>query len=151
MIRKLQENDLDRVAKIWLDANLKAHAFLSPQYFMDHYPSIQSLFLQAELYVYEEGAVVQGFIGLEGSYIAGLFVCWEAQSRGIGRQLLDFVKGRKEQLSLRAYQKNLRAVRFYQREGFSIQCAAADQNTGEQEYLMLWKRRESQGPKKARL
>ena len=32
MIRKLQNADIDRVADIWLDANLKAHSFISPQY-----------------------------------------------------------------------------------------------------------------------
>lgn len=30
MIRKLQDADIDRVADIWLDANLRAHCFIPP-------------------------------------------------------------------------------------------------------------------------
>ena len=44
----------------------------------------------------------------------------QTQGRGIGRNLLDFVKNRKERLSLNVYQKNSGAVRFYEREGFRI-------------------------------
>ena len=32
MIRKLQKADINRVADIWLDTNLKAHYFIPAQY-----------------------------------------------------------------------------------------------------------------------
>lgn len=32
MIRALQEADIERVAEIWLDSNLKAHHFIPAQY-----------------------------------------------------------------------------------------------------------------------
>lgn len=32
MVRELQEPDLDRVADIWLETNLKAHYFIPAQY-----------------------------------------------------------------------------------------------------------------------
>lgn len=35
------------------------------------------------------------------------------------------------------YQKNARAISFYQREGFIIQCEGLDEATGEKEYTML--------------
>ena len=38
------------------------------------------------------------------------------------------------------YQKNTRAIRFYQREGFQIQCEGLDEATGEKDYEMVWKR-----------
>ena len=34
MIRKLLNRDIDRVADIWLKTNLKAHYFISNQYFL---------------------------------------------------------------------------------------------------------------------
>ena len=37
--------------------------------------------------------------------------------------------------------KNARAISFYQREGFIIQCEDLDEATGEKEYTMLWKRK----------
>lgn len=53
---------------------------------------------------------------------------------------LDFVKEKKTKLSLNVYQKNTRAIRFYQREGFQIQCEGLDEATGEKDYEMVWKR-----------
>ena len=34
-----------------------------------------------------------------------------------------------------------RAISFYQREGFIIQCEGLDEATGEKEYTMLWKQK----------
>ena len=62
------------------------------------------------------------------------------QSCGIGKLLLDYVKDKKVSLRLNVYQKNSRAISFYQREGFIIQCEGLDEATGEKEYTMLWKR-----------
>ena len=61
-----------------------------------------------------------------------------AQSRGIGKELLDFVKEKKAGLALHVYQKNEKAVRFYLREGFRIQREMTDEDTKEEEYLMEW-------------
>ena len=112
MIRKLQEADINRVATIWFAVNITAHNFISAQYWMDHFEIVQEMFPQAEVYVYEEGASIQGFIGLQEDYIAGIFVSGEAQSSGIGRRLIHFAKGIRSQLRLDVYQKNTRAVRF---------------------------------------
>lgn len=65
---------------------------------------------------------------------------YEAQSQGIGRHLLEYVKTVKDHLTLQVYQKNRRAVKFYQREGFLVQDEHVDENTGEKELLMLWRR-----------
>ena len=93
---------------------------------------------QAEIYVWEEDGQIQGFAGLYEDYIAGIFVLEQAQSKGIGGQLLNYIKGRKPYLSLKVYQKNIRAVKFYKREGFQIKKESADQETGEKEYTMEW-------------
>ena len=44
-------------------------------------------------------------------------------------------------IRLNVYQKNARAISFYQREGFIIQCEDLDEATGEKEYTMLWKQK----------
>lgn len=138
MIRKLQKEDIGRAADIWLDTNIEAHDFISAKYWRSNFKMVKEMFLQAEMYVYEEENEIKGFVGLNGSHIEGIFVCRIEQSKGIGRQLLDFVKDRKNQLSLSVYQKNMRAVKFYQRENFSIRSEITDQNTGEKEYFMVW-------------
>ena len=140
MIRELQKTDIDRVAGIWLDTNLKAHDFISAQYWENNFELLKEMLPQAEVYVYETETGIQGFLGLNGEYIEGIFVSEEAQSRGIGKLLLNHAKGRKSALRLNVYQKNMRAIRFYQREGFQIQREGLDAATGEPEYEMLWRR-----------
>ena len=103
---------------------------------------------QAEVYVYEDDKMIQGFVGLSNEYMEGIFVSDEMQSCGIGKLLLDYIKNKKIRLRLNVYQKNARAISFYQREGFDIQCEGFDiqcegfdDATGEKEYTMLWQQK----------
>ena len=139
MIRKSKEEDINRVAEIWLDTNLKAHHFISEQYWRDNFEMVKEMLSQAELYVYEDENTIQGFVGLNEYDIEGIFVWSEAQSKGVVKQLIDFVKGIKRQLRLRVYQKNTRAVSFYQKQDFQIESEYIDENTGEREFSMFWR------------
>ena len=69
MIRVLQEADIDRVAEIWLDSNLKAHHFIPAQYWKSNFGLVKEMLSQAEVYVYENDRNIQGFTGLNGEYI----------------------------------------------------------------------------------
>ena len=133
MIRKLLNGDIDRVADIWLKTNLKAHYFISNQYWKSNYELVKEMLSQSEVYVFEADKMIQGFVGLNDEYIEGIFVSEEMQSCGIGKLLLDYVKDKKVSLRLNVYQKNARAISFYQREGFIIQCEGLDEATGEKE------------------
>ena len=139
MIRELQKADINKVADIWLDTNLQAHCFIPAQYWKSNFESVKELLPQVEVYVYENGQKIQGFIGLNGEYIEGIFVSGEIQSQGIGKLLLNFVKDRRSKLSLNVYQKNTQAIHFYQREGFTIQREGLDEATGEKDYVMIWR------------
>lgn len=130
---------MDRVAGIWLDANLRAHCFIPPQYWKSNFDPVKEMLPQAEVYVYENDREIWGFIGLNGEYIEGIFVSSEMQSQGIGKRLLDFVKTKKTELRLNVYRKNMRAIRFYQREGFKILREGMDEATGEKDYEMTWR------------
>lgn len=140
MIRVLEEKDVDIVAKIWLETNIKAHDFIASSYWKEHYEMLKDMFLQAEVYVYEIEKEIMSFIGLDKEYIEGIFVLDQCQKRGIGKALLNHVKAKKEHLSLNVYHKNLNAILFYQREGFCIQYEDVDKNTGEKDYRMVWNR-----------
>ena len=137
-IRAMTAEDLDSVAKIWLDTNVEVHSFIPSEYWKENLAPVKGMFLQAEMYVYEENREILGFIGLDQSYIAGIFVKKQHRSLGIGKALLDFVKEQNEELTLHAYQKNEKAVHFYKREGFRIQREMTDKDTREEEYLMEW-------------
>lgn len=140
MIRRLQKPDIDTVSDIWLEANRDTHDFIPAEYWENEFLPVKEMLLQAEVYVYtdEYKNEIEGFVGLDQEYIAGIFVRKEARSKGIGKALLDFVKGKKQELTLNVYQKNERAVRFYEREGFYIVESTMDESTGEKEYLMRW-------------
>ena len=138
MIRKLQKADINRVADIWLKTNLKVHFFISEQYWISNYEFVKEMLPQAEVYVYEDDKMIQGFIGVSDEYIEGIFVSDEMQSCGIGKMLLDYIKDKKDRLQLKVYQKNVRAMSFYQREGFTIQSEEMDEFTREKEYVMNW-------------
>ena len=69
MIRKLLNGDIDRVADIWLKTNLKAHFFISNQYWKSNYELVKEMISQSEVYVYEDDKMIQGFVGLSNEYI----------------------------------------------------------------------------------
>ena len=140
MIRRLQKVDINRVADIWLKTNLEAHDFISEQYWIGNYEAVKKMLPQAEVYVYEDNKIIQGFVGVQDEYIEGIFVSGKMQSHGIGKALLDYIKNKKVRLQLNVYQKNGRAMSFYQREGFTIQSERLDEFTGEKEYVMEWNR-----------
>ena len=121
--------------------DLKAHDFIPEQYWKNNYELVKEMMSQAEVYVYEDDKMIQGFVGLSNEYIEGIFVSNEMQSCGIGKLLLDYIKNKKIRLRLNVYQKNVRALSFYQREGFDIQCEGLDEATGEKEYTMLWQQK----------
>lgn len=141
MIRKLRKADINKVADIWLDTNIKAHYFIPAQYWKRNFDLVKELLLQATVYVYEDKQEIQGFVGLSDEYIEGIFVSAEMQSQGIGKILLNYVKGKRNKLILNVYQKNTRAISFYQREGFEIQYSGLDEATGEKDYVMAWQQK----------
>lgn len=141
MIRELRKVDINKVAEIWLDTNIKTHYFISAQYWKSNFELVKELLLQATVYVYEDKQEIQGFIGLSNEYIESIFVSAEMQSQGIGKILLNYVKGKRNKLILNVYQKNTRAISFYQREGFEIQYSGLDEATGEKDYVMAWQQK----------
>lgn len=141
MIRELRKVDINKVAEIWLDTNIKTHYFIPAQYWKSNFELVKELLLQATVYVYEDKQEIQGFIGLSNEYIEGIFVSAEMQSQGIGKILLNYVKGKRNKLILNVYQKNTRAISFYQREGFEIQYSGLDEATGEKDYVMAWQQK----------
>ena len=100
MIRELQKDDINKVADIWLDTNIKAHDFIPAQYWKSNFESVKKALSYAEVYVYEYDTEIQGFIGLNDEYIEGIFVSGEMQSKGIGKILLNYAKNKKHKLLL---------------------------------------------------
>lgn len=140
MIRAYLPGDRQAVAQLWLQTNLQAHDFIPADYWRDRQQAVSEQLGQAQVFVLQErpAGEILGFIGLQGDYVAGLFVSPSAQGQGLGRQLLRHAMTLHRALALHVYQKNQRAVRFYQKQGFCVQCAGVDPDTGEKEFHMTW-------------
>jgi putative acetyltransferase len=139
MIRDFRTMDIDRVMQLWLDTNILAHNFIDSKYWRDNFRTVKEMMPKATIYVYEKNGDIQAFIGFMEGFVAGIFVSSDFQSKGIGKLLLDYSKGKHNELSLCVYKKNDRALRFYLREGFTISTEQVDENTGEIEFVMEWK------------
>ncbi|MFA9464859.1 MAG: GNAT family N-acetyltransferase [Velocimicrobium sp.] len=138
MIRKFRMEDLERVMELWLNTNIQAHDFIVKEYWISNFDMVKTILPKAELYVYEIQNKIEAFVGIDSGYIAGIFVSYKMQSKGMGKQLLEKAKEFYPKLSLTVYQKNTKAVNFYQREQFTIKQEQIDENTGEIEYFMVW-------------
>lgn len=138
MIRKLQEDDISQVLKIWLDSNIDAHNFIPNDFWLRNLQFVETILPQSEVYVFLYNNSIFGFIGLNDDFIEGLFVDSKYRSKGIGKQLLDYVKLNHHILKLNVYVKNIRAVDFYKRNGFYINKNFVDELTSEKNYEMIW-------------
>ena len=144
-IRKAEINDLSRIAEIQV-FNYRLYfypIFKSDEYYFDEL-RVPSLMEEYEagldsLYVYDDG-VVKGFVKIEGTYIARLFVEPVLQNASICSQLLEYAVREHGADHLWALEKNTKAIRFYERHGF-IATGERKPEDGTTEYLVLLKKK----------
>lgn len=126
--------------RIWLEGNITAHPFIDPEVWERYFGLVKEQMPQATIFEYYEKDTLKGFIGVvEGGYIAGLFVGKNSRSQGVGRKLLDYVKGRYPALELSVFVKNEDAVRFYLKNDFQITEEKMNPDFQQVEYHMIWK------------
>ena len=99
MIRKFEKNDINDVLQIWKSENIKAHNFISREYWENNYSFVKEALPNAEIYVYITKEKIIGFIGLNNNYIEGIFVDTNHQCNGAGTALLNKVKENKNKLT----------------------------------------------------
>ena len=145
MIRKAEKKDLSRIAEIQI-FNYRLYfypIFKADEYYFDELqvPALMKEY-EAEidsLYVYDDG-VVKGFIKIEGTYIAKLFVEPVLQNASIGSRLLEYAMKEHNADYLWALEKNVKAISFYERHGFTV-TGEKKQEDGTSEYLVLLKKK----------
>jgi putative acetyltransferase len=72
-----------------------------------------------DVWVWDDGGVV-AYCGFGEGWLDHLYVDPAWHGRGIGTVLLDVAKDRSDRLSLWVFQKNTRAIAFYERNGFRL-------------------------------
>ena len=138
MIRKFEKNDINPVMQIWKNENIKAHKFISKEYWKNNYNYVKEILPNAEIYVYVLKENIVRFIGINENYIEGIFIDTNNQSKGIGTSLLNKVKENRDNLTLSVYKKNINAINFYKKNDFIITSENIDKDTAEIEYTMTW-------------
>lgn len=140
MIKKFKKDNINEVMQIWLETNIKAHNFIPEDYWLENFEYTKKAILQAEVYIYQKEDKIVGFSGLSDNYIGGIFVLPKYQSQGIGKEILEYLKDIKTELSLSVYKKNEKAIKFYRREKFVTQLESVEDSTKEEELFMVWKK-----------
>ena len=145
IIRKADRNDLSRIAEIQVfNYRLNFYPiFKSDEYYFNELrvPALMQKYESGldSLYVYDDGAV-KGFIKIEGTYIARLFVEPVLQNASIGSRLLEYAIREHNADYLWVLEKNAKAIRFYERHGFTA-TGEKKLEDGTSEYLLLLKKK----------
>ncbi|WP_433943828.1 GNAT family N-acetyltransferase [Paenibacillus sp. SN-8-1] len=140
-IRLAEKTEFKTLTRIWLNATLTAHSFVDQKYWESGLPDMEHKWLpMSENYIIEieELQRIAGFISLVDNYLAAIFIDPNDQGKGLGSELLNKAKQLRNSLTLKVYQKNETALRFYLAHNFVIDYEEVDSSTGEKEYLMKW-------------
>lgn len=125
-IRQATKQDVSRIAEIYVFNN---RINFYPIFQCDEYSfgELQVLTVANEYlldenllqntFVYDDG-VVRGFICIAEDQVKRLFVDPCFQNRGIGAELFEFAIRKYDVMHLWALEKNVKAIRFYERYGF---------------------------------
>lgn len=138
MIRKLRNEDIEKVMKIWKDSTIKAHDFISKEYWENNYDVVKNTYIpMSETFIYEIENKIKGFISvINNEFIGALFVDINCQGLGVGSELINYIVKEYNKLSLAVYKENKNAVEFYISKGFKIIKEQIDEETGAIEYIM---------------
>lgn len=119
MIRKRAEKDNDEIINVWYEASSLAHPFLDADFVEKAKKDLSDIYIpNTETWVYEDNHAVIGFISMLGNEIGGLFVLPNYQLKGIGTQLVNFIKELYGELEVEVFEKNVIGSAFYKKYGF---------------------------------
>ena len=124
-IRKATKEDLARIAEIVVfNYRLNFYPIFKNDDF--YFGELQVLNLVESdqslietMWVYDDGAI-KGFVQVDNNEIKKLFVEPVLQGNAIGSNLLNFAIDEFDAYFLWALEKNVRAIKFYQRHGFHV-------------------------------
>ena len=138
MIRKLNEADIDKVMDIWMKSTIKAHDFISKEYWQNNYNTVKEVYIpMSETFVYKDVQGIKGFISvINHEFIGALFVDIDFQGNGIGKQLIDYAVSKYGKLQLAVYKENKKSVEFYINRGFKIIEEQINDDSKHVEYIM---------------
>ncbi len=138
MIRNLENKDIDKIMDIWLKSTIKAHDFISKEYWESSYNTVKDVYIPiAKTFVYEDNEDIKGFISIiNNEFIGAIFVDVDAQNNAIGKRLIDYAMNKYKKLNLAVYKENKKSVEFYINRGFKITKEQVNEDSNHKEYIM---------------
>ncbi|MCE7556424.1 N-acetyltransferase [Aliivibrio fischeri] len=137
MIRQYTPQDINAVLDIWLNSSIKAHDFISAEFWVSQVDNMRDIYIPAsKTYVAEIDSKVVGFYSLYENMLAAIFVSPEYQGKGIGKQLISHAKEQCPMLTLNVYSENVASYQFYLSQGFTVISEQVCEHTGHMEYTM---------------
>jgi ribosomal protein S18 acetylase RimI-like enzyme len=144
MLRAARPEDTPAVVAVFHAARADALPYLpilhTPE---EDHAFFGSLVDQGLVTVAEREGRVAGFLALHDDWVEHLYVAPAAQGHGLGSALLKAAQARSEQLQLWVFQRNTRAIGFYEHHGFAV--AERTDGAGNEERTpdarMTWVRR----------
>ncbi len=139
-IRDIETKDIKAIVELWYQTSIITHDFIPESYWAKNKEAMASIYLpNSKTYVAIEDEKIVGFISMAENYLAAIFV--DSKTQGIGKTLLNFVKNTRTTIQLKVYTKNTKAIAFYKSQDFKIMSEDTNEETGENEFLMEWKKR----------
>lgn len=140
-IRPNKKTEVNKLVDIWYEGSLIAHSFIDKEYWKSQRTEMEKKYIpMSETYVVSNEKDVVGFVSMVDNYLAALFIDVKHQGEGYGKELLNFIKRQRENIQLKVYKKNNKAVDFYLRNGFVIKEESLDEQTAQEEFLMGWEK-----------
>lgn len=138
MIRSFNNTDIDNIMNIWMKSTIKAHDFISKEYWEKNYNIVKDIYIpMAKTFIYEDKEGIKGFISIiDNEFIGALFVDVNSQGQGIGKELISYTVDKYKKLDLAVYKENKKSVDFYINRGFKIIKEELNEDSGHMEYLM---------------
>ncbi len=143
-MQKLSDKDLDEIIEIWYESSIKAHDFIPDEYWNENKSQMKEKYIpMSETYIAKNNNTLLGFVSMMDEYLAAIFIRTNMQGLGIGSELINHVKEIRKRIQLKVYKKNVKSIEFYKKKDFRIISESIDNDTGEQEYIMEWKKENS--------
>ena len=119
LIENYSDKHREEILSVWERSVLATHDFLKPSDFQNIKAIVQTIDFNAlEVYCLVKAKRVVGFLGVAEQKVEMLFLLPGHIGKGYGKKLLDFAISNLNANKVDVNEQNIKAVKFYQRNGF---------------------------------
>lgn len=125
-------HDYDELLSVWEASVRSTHHFLTEENIQFYKPLVREQYFPAvELHIIRNSkGKIAAFMGLSQELVEMLFVSPEEQSKGYGKQLMEYALHEKHIYKVDVNEQNEQACHFYQHLGFRVISRDATDSTG---------------------